>query len=128
MKAFRALVAAATLAGGLALTAPTARASVSGGTPRWIQHIQSYPGGISAGVRAMVSPAAVAPRSKYGGAPRTARAVGPADLWEPAGKESTATGQRRSNLSDAGARQLPTRRPAADWVVDVDIAHFGGIA
>jgi len=37
--------------------------------PRWIKHIKNYPGGISAGARAMISDEALAARAKYGRAP-----------------------------------------------------------
>jgi hypothetical protein len=49
--------AAATLAAAPSLAAAPAP------TPRWILHIQSYPGGISNGARAMVSPEAMAARA-----------------------------------------------------------------
>src|SRR5205823_647635 len=39
------------------------RASHAAATPRWMLHIQRYPGGISDGVRAMVSAEAAAARS-----------------------------------------------------------------
>src|SRR5438034_8377071 len=38
-------------------------ASGTSQTPRWLLHVQRYPGGISNGVRAMVDPAAVAARA-----------------------------------------------------------------
>ena len=50
---------------GAALAFSAAGASAAS-TPRWMKHIQRYPGGISAGVRAMVSDEAVAARAKYG--------------------------------------------------------------
>jgi hypothetical protein len=34
--------------------------------PLWVRHVQSYPGGISAGVRAMISPEAEAARTRLG--------------------------------------------------------------
>jgi hypothetical protein len=64
MKGFRVLVVTALVAGAALLMAPlSASASGASSTPRWIRHIQRYPGGISAGVRAMVSPAAAAARA-----------------------------------------------------------------
>lgn len=41
-------------------------ASGASATPRWMLHVQKYPGGVSAGVRAMVSPEAAAAQAKYG--------------------------------------------------------------
>jgi hypothetical protein len=61
-KALRVFTAVAALATMFAFTAGMASAS---STPRWIRHIHNYPGGISAGVRGMVSPAAVAARAQY---------------------------------------------------------------
>jgi hypothetical protein len=37
----------------------------SASTPRWVRHVERYPGGISAGVRAMVSPKARAAQASY---------------------------------------------------------------
>ena len=50
-----ALVAAGCVAASFLAAAPS-QASRTAATPRWILHIQRYPGGISNGVRAMVSP------------------------------------------------------------------------
>ena len=55
------LVAGSTLAATLAAAPSLAAAPAS--TPRWILHIDRYPGGISNGVRAMVSPQAMAARA-----------------------------------------------------------------
>jgi hypothetical protein len=60
------VVAVLTSAFGLSI----AGASAASTTPRWIKHIQNYPGGISGGVRAMVSGEAQAARAKYGNAQR----------------------------------------------------------
>jgi hypothetical protein len=57
------LVAAATLAAGPGLAATQSPVGNAVTTPRWILHVQRYPGGISAGVRAMVSAEAMAARS-----------------------------------------------------------------
>jgi hypothetical protein len=63
-KALRVITAIAALAFMFVFSAAgTASAS---STPRWIRHIHNYPGGISAGVRGMVSPAAVSARAQYG--------------------------------------------------------------
>ena len=56
------LVIAASVAASFLAAAP-GQASKAAPTPRWILHIQRYPGGISNGVRAMVSPAAMAARA-----------------------------------------------------------------
>ena len=67
-RTLRIIVAVALVAAAIAFSAAgasaasTARAS----TPRWIKHIHRYPGGISGGVRAMVSHEAMAARAKYG--------------------------------------------------------------
>ena len=45
------------------LAAAPSQASHAAATPRWILHIQRYPGGISNGVRAMVSAEAMAARA-----------------------------------------------------------------
>jgi hypothetical protein len=55
------LVTAGALAASFLAAAPGASGAAA--TPRWILHIQRYPGGISNGVRAMVSPAAMAARA-----------------------------------------------------------------
>jgi hypothetical protein len=60
-----ALVAAGCVAASFLAAAPS-QASRTAATPRWILHIQRYPGGISNGVRAMVSPEAVAARRAPG--------------------------------------------------------------
>jgi hypothetical protein len=56
------------------LAAAPGQASKAAPTPRWILHIQRYPGGISNGVRAMVSPAAMAARAASRGAAASAPA------------------------------------------------------
>ena len=56
------LVTAGALAASFLAAAP-GQASKAAPTPRWILHIQRYPGGISNGVRAMVSPQAMAARA-----------------------------------------------------------------
>jgi hypothetical protein len=48
----------------LAAAAPSG-AATSQPTPRWVLHTQRFSGGISAGVRAMVSPAAVAAQARH---------------------------------------------------------------
>jgi hypothetical protein len=66
-----ALVVAGSVAASFLAAAP-GQASGTAATPRWILHIQRYPGGISNGVRAMVSPQAVAARAarhRVSGAP-----------------------------------------------------------
>jgi hypothetical protein len=55
------LVASSTAAATLAAAPSLAAARAA--TPRWILHIQRYPGGISDGVRGMVSPQAMAARA-----------------------------------------------------------------
>ena len=57
------LVIAGSVAASFLAAAPGASGAAS--TPRWILHIQRYPGGISNGVRAMVSPAAMAARAAH---------------------------------------------------------------
>ena len=58
-------VSAGFIAASFLAAAPSqaSRASHAAATPRWILHIQRYPGGISDGVRAMVSPEAMAARA-----------------------------------------------------------------
>jgi hypothetical protein len=60
------LVTAGALAASFLAAAP-GQASKAAPTPRWILHIQRYPGGISNGVRAMVSLQAVAGRAAVRG-------------------------------------------------------------
>jgi hypothetical protein len=55
------LVIAASVAASFLAAAPGQASGAA--TPRWILHIQRYPGGISNGVRAMVSPEAMAARA-----------------------------------------------------------------
>jgi hypothetical protein len=57
------LLILATIAAMGAIAAPSG-AAASQPTPRWVLHTQRYPGSISNGVRAMVSPAAVAAQAK----------------------------------------------------------------
>src|SRR4029453_4346180 len=57
------LLILATIAAMGALAAPSGAAG-SQPTPRWVLHTQRYPGSISNGVRAMVSPAAVAAQAR----------------------------------------------------------------
>jgi len=60
------LLAIATLAALLATVAPIGTpAGAATATPRWLLHTQRFSGGISAGVRAMASPEAVAARAKH---------------------------------------------------------------
>ena len=60
-------LAAVTMAALVAGVAPAgAGASTGSSTPRWIRHIQRYPGGISDGVRGMVSAEAVRARQTLG--------------------------------------------------------------
>jgi hypothetical protein len=56
----RALIAGFTIGAVLALVAPAIAANGSGSTPRWVKHVQRFPGGISNGVRAYLDPAVVA--------------------------------------------------------------------
>jgi hypothetical protein len=58
------LLAMATIAAMLAAAAPSG-AATSQPTPRWVLHTQRFPGGISNGVRAMASPAAVAAQARH---------------------------------------------------------------
>ena len=62
-----AAVSAGCIAASFLAAAPSqaSRASQAGATPRWILHIQRYPGGISDGVRAMVSAEAMAARDVH---------------------------------------------------------------
>ncbi len=62
-RGIRVFVAAAVLASAFAISAVNASAATP--TPRWIKHIRTYPGGISTGVRAMASPAAVAAQARH---------------------------------------------------------------
>ena len=68
-RSLRILTAGTVLAAAFAFSLSGASAA---SVPRWIKHIQNYPGGISGGVRAMVSDEAVAAQAKYGSAPRSA--------------------------------------------------------
>lgn len=73
----RRMAATLVIAGSVAasfLAAAPGQASGAAATPRWILHIQRYPGGISNGVRAMVSPAAMAARAASRGAAASAPA------------------------------------------------------
>jgi hypothetical protein len=73
----RRMAATLVIAGSVAasfLAAAPGQASKAAPTPRWILHIQRYPGGISNGVRAMVSPAAMAARAASRGAAASAPA------------------------------------------------------
>ena len=64
MKRTRAiLLILATIVAMLAMAAPPG-AAASQPTPRWLLHTQRYPGSISNGVQAMVSPAAVAAQAR----------------------------------------------------------------
>jgi hypothetical protein len=66
----RSLVSAALLLPALALLpAAVPVAATSGAAPLWVQHVQKYPGGISAGVRAYASGEVAAARAKYGNSP-----------------------------------------------------------
>jgi hypothetical protein len=67
------LLILATVAAMLAMAAPSG-AAASQPTPRWVLHTQRFSGGISNGVRAMVSPAAVAARARHLRASGTAAA------------------------------------------------------
>jgi hypothetical protein len=58
------LLAMATIAAMVAAAAPSG-AAASQPTPRWVLHTQRFPGGISNGVRAMASPAAVAAQARH---------------------------------------------------------------
>ena len=58
------LLTLATIVAMLAMAAPSG-AAASQPTPRWVLHTQRFSGGISAGVRAMASPAAVAARARH---------------------------------------------------------------
>jgi hypothetical protein len=62
----------ATLAG---ILAPPAATGASGSTPRWVTHVQRYPGGISNGVRFSLDPAVVRVQGRYA-ADRAAERVG----------------------------------------------------
>jgi hypothetical protein len=69
-----ALVAAAT---GLSLTGPVAVTSPAAGatTPRWVQHVQRHPGGISNGVRAHATPEAARAQAAYRARPAAGAAA-----------------------------------------------------
>jgi hypothetical protein len=69
----RCLLTGALVLPALALgTAAVPAAATSSSAPPWVQHVQKYPGGISAGVRAYVSSDVAAARAKYGSAPLAA--------------------------------------------------------
>jgi hypothetical protein len=74
-KAFRAAIAfavvSALVAVGTSADASGRHPKHHGATPRWVKHVQRYPGGISAGVRAYLSPALRAAQARYGGAARS---------------------------------------------------------
>lgn len=67
-------LAVTVLVGGLGLLLPeTAVFSAATTTPRWVKHVERFPGGISNGVRAQASSELVAAQARYAGA--TARAM-----------------------------------------------------
>ena len=80
-RTLRIFVACVVLAAAIAFSAVGAAAASANhtSTPRWIKHIHRYPGGISDGVRAMVSHDAVAARAKYG----HGRLFAPKQQWGP---------------------------------------------
>ena len=55
------LLVAAAVAAFIAVVQP----AVAAAEPRWLRHVERFPGGISAGVRAMGSPAAAAARARH---------------------------------------------------------------
>ncbi len=59
MRRWLAVGSAAVATVGLAAVPTVSTASSASTTPRWVTHVQRYPGGISAGVRAMISPEAL---------------------------------------------------------------------
>jgi hypothetical protein len=59
------LLTVAATAGLLLAASPSVAAPEQSSTPRWLLHTQRFPGGISNGVRAMASPAAVAARARH---------------------------------------------------------------
>jgi hypothetical protein len=61
---------------GLATVPSVGSAASASKTPRWVLHIQRYPGGISAGVRAMVAPVALRAQARYGANRRNAAISG----------------------------------------------------
>ena len=65
-RALRWGVVLATVVGSAGLLAPLTSASASGTTPRFMLHIERYPGGISNGVRAMMSSEVQGARAQYG--------------------------------------------------------------
>jgi hypothetical protein len=73
-------VVLATLTGMLAALVPLTGVAATTSSPRWILHIQRYSGGISGGVRAMISDEARNARARYGS---TAGATGPAIYGTP---------------------------------------------
>jgi hypothetical protein len=79
-RTLRIVVACGVLAAAIAFSAAGAIASTGhASTPRWITHIHRYPGGISDGVRSMVSQEAVAARAKFG----KGRVFAQAQQWGP---------------------------------------------
>jgi len=70
------LLALAIVGAMLTMVAPSG-AATSQPTPRWVLHTQRFPGGISSGVRAMISPAAVAARARHLRASGTASTQAP---------------------------------------------------
>jgi hypothetical protein len=80
-RTLRILVAVALVAAAIAFSAAGASAASTArvSTPRWVKHIHRYPGGISGGVRAMVSHEAMAARAKYG----SSRLFSSSQSWGP---------------------------------------------
>ncbi len=95
----------------LAFAAPV---HASAGVPRWVLHVQKYPGGISNGVRAYLDSSLIAAQRTYGGASRGSRssaAVAPtlaniqmnADSKPPLPQNETAVAYNTSDPNNAVA-------------------------
>ncbi len=98
-----AVVVGAALLGSAGQAAASTGAGAAQATPRWVRHVQTYPGGISAGVRARLDPAAVA--AAAGAAPRA--------LVQPA-----LTSGRNVQMNDDSDPPLPQNETAVAASLD----------
>jgi BNR repeat-like domain len=70
MRIVRLLVATALAATTVGVLAPGGAEAGSASTPRWVKHVERYPGGISNGVRAYLDPAVAQAQARYGNSAR----------------------------------------------------------
>jgi hypothetical protein len=109
VKRTRVILLALAMVGAMLTMAAPSGAATSQPTPRWVLHTQRFSGGISNGVRAMASPAAVAAQARH------LRASGAASAQAASTQALSAQALRNVQMNDDSNPPLPQNETAVAY-------------